>query len=52
MKIRVKFGTAGKVKEPRRRWNHFSVIICEKYGIAVLSLLEKNIPLSGFCTIP
>jgi len=35
-----------------RKWSLFSVIICEKYGVTILSLLEKYIPFSGFCTIP
>jgi len=29
----------------------FSLIICEKYGVAILSLLKKYIPFWGFCTI-
>ena len=43
---------SAKWRNFRRRWNLFSVIICEKYGVTILSLLEKYIPFSGFCTIP
>ena len=43
---------SAKWRNFRRRCNLFSVIICEKYGVTLLSLLEKYIPFSGFCTIP
>ena len=39
MLIRVKFGIVGKVKNLTRRWNLFSVIIFEKYGVTILFLL-------------
>ena len=52
MLIRVKFGIVDKVKELKEEMESFLWNYLWEFGVTILSLLEKYIPFSGFCTIP